>query len=136
MAGRLERFVQAQANSYDSALSEVRRGRKVSHWMWYIFPQINGLGHSPTARYYAIADLDEAREYLAHPVLGPRLREITQTMIDCNAGADLRGVLGYPDNLKFCSCMTLFDLAADDDLFSRALAAFNLTPDPLTQRLV
>ncbi len=136
MAGRLERFVQAQANSYDSALSEVRRGRKVSHWMWYIFPQVKGLGHSPTALYYAIAALDEAREYLAHPVLGPRLREITQAMIDCNAGADLRGVLGYPDNLKFCSCMTLFDLAADDDLFSRALAAFNLAPDPLTQRLV
>lgn len=119
----LERFVQAQAGVYDAALAEVRAGRKRSHWMWFIFPQLKSLGRSPTAQFYGIDDLDEARAYLRHPVLGPRLRECARTV------AGLRGrtafeVFGSPDDLKLGSSLTLFE-AADpaEPAFGAALAA-------------
>ena len=119
----LDRFVQAQAPVYAGALAELGRGRKTSHWMWFVFPQLSGLGSSPTARLYAIADLEEARAYVAHPLLGPRLH-------DCARAAVGRGdrtasqVFGFPDDLKFRSSMTLFERAtAGSDVFARALDA-------------
>ena len=109
----LERFVRAQIGSYETALWEIRRGRKCSHWMWYIFPQIAGLGMSSTAQYYAIQDLQEAEEYLAHPILGPRLLEISQALLELDTD-DAYAVFGWPDNLKLRSSMTLFSCAAVD----------------------
>ena len=117
----LARFVKAQETTYADALSELRDGRKRSHWMWFIFPQIRGLGVSPTAQYYAIGGLDEARAYLAHPVLGPRLLACTQA-VNAHRGTPLRQIFGTPDDMKFRSSMTLFELAADDPSeFSQAL---------------
>ena len=107
----LERFVKAQEYDYAAALGEIRGGRKRSHWMWYIFPQLRGLGFSSTAQFYGIRDLDEARDYMAHPVLGPRLVEISEALLTL-PGSDPGAVMGYPDDLKLCSCMTLFELAA------------------------
>ena len=107
----LERFVKAQEYDYDTALREIRSGRKRSHWMWYIFPQLRGLGFSSTSQYYGIRDLDEAKAYLQHPVLGPRLVEISQALLTLDSD-DAGAVMGYPDNLKLHSCMTLFELAA------------------------
>lgn len=129
----LSRFVEAQAETYETALREVRRGRKQSHWMWFIFPQIQGLGASPTARLYAIADLAEARAYLAHPVLGPRLMEVVAA-INALPGADAHAVFGSPDDLKLRSSLTLFQVAAPDDpAFGKALAKyFAGVPDPRT----
>jgi uncharacterized protein (DUF1810 family) len=105
------------------ALEEVRNGRKVSHWMWYIFPQLRGLGQSNVAWYYGIEDLDEAKAYLAHPVLGQRLREITQAALDLSE-TDPMKIFGWPDNMKFRSCMTLFAQVSENDLFARALNKF------------
>ncbi len=117
----LERFVQAQAGAYADALAELQRGRKTSHWMWFVFPQIAGLGSSPMAQRYAIVTLEEARAYLAHPVLGSRLRACTQAAVDA-AGRSASQVFGYPDDLKFRSSMTLFELADPAELlFARAL---------------
>lgn len=107
----LERFVKAQQYDYDTALREIRSGRKRSHWMWYIFPQLRGLGYSSTSQYYGIRDLDEAKNYLQHPVLGPRLVEISEALLTLDTD-DASAVMGYPDNLKLHSCMTLFELAA------------------------
>lgn len=131
--GALRRFVDAQAGVYETALAELRRGRKTSHWMWFVFPQIAGLGRSPNARLYAIADLDEARAYLAHPVLGPRLLACVET-INALPGDDAHAVFGEPDDLKLRSCLTLFAAAAPDELaFQLALAKyFDGLPDPLT----
>jgi len=129
----LERFVQAQAATYDTALAELRRGRKTSHWMWFVFPQIAGLGRSPTARFYAIADLDEARAYLAHPVLGARLVEAVEA-INALPGRDAFAVFGSTDEIKLRSSLTLF-LAADpaEPAFQRALDKyFAGHADPLT----
>lgn len=106
----LERFVRAYDDDYAQALAEIRAGRKRSHWMWYIFPQIQGLGFSPTAQYYAIRDLQEARDYLAHPVLGARLKEISSALLDLN-GLSASEIFGYPDDLKLRSSMTLFRMA-------------------------
>jgi uncharacterized protein (DUF1810 family) len=116
MASDLTRFVTAQSDggTYGTALAELRAGRKQSHWMWFVFPQVAGLGRSQTAQHYAIADLDEARAYLAHPVLGPRLVECAQTLADL-PGSDATAVLGTPDDLKLRSSMTLFAHAATDD---------------------
>lgn len=117
----LARFLEAQENSYASALLELQGGQKRSHWMWFIFPQIQGLGFSPTAQYYAIRGIDEARAYLAHPALGPRLIECT-TAVNAVEGRTLEQIFGYPDHLKFRSSMTLFELAAGEDSeFARAL---------------
>lgn len=110
MAADLSRFLKAQEQDYEQALREIRSGRKRSHWMWYIFPQIQGLGFSPTAQYYAIRDLQEARDYLAHPVLGARLKEISAALLDLD-GLSASEIFGYPDDLKLRSSMTLFRLA-------------------------
>jgi uncharacterized protein (DUF1810 family) len=106
----LERFVEAQAGAYDRALGELRAGRKASHWMWFIFPQIAGLGRSGTARFYAVADLGEARAYLAHPLLGPRLVGATRMIIAAPGSAE--AILGPVDAVKLRSSMTLFEAAA------------------------
>ncbi len=117
----LTRFVQAQENAYPTALRELQNGQKRSHWMWFIFPQIQGLGISPTAQYYAVRGLEEARAYLAHPMLGPRLSECT-AMVNSLEGRSVTQIFGYPDHLKFRSSMTLFELAAGPDAaFSKAL---------------
>ncbi len=113
MTHDLDRFVAAQAGTYAQALAELRRGRKTGHWMWFVFPQIAGLGRSDTARFYAIRDLAEARAYLAHPVLGPRLIEATRTLVA--APGDANAILGDVDAMKLRSAMTLFAAAAEDD---------------------
>ena len=112
----LERFVQAQDDhdTYDHALAELRAGRKTSHWMWFVFPQVAGLGRTPTSQRYAVADLDEARAYLAHDVLGPRLRECCRALLDLE-GVSAEQVLGGTDAMKLRSSMTLFALADPDD---------------------
>ena len=124
MGTGLERFVEAQARDYETALREIRGGRKRSHWMWYIFPQLRGLGFSSTAQFYGLRDLREARDYMAHPLLGPRLIEISEALLGLetdNPGA----VMGYPDDLKLCSCMTLFELAAPEQpVFARVLEKY------------
>ena len=129
----LRRFVEAQRTTYDRALAELRQGRKTSHWMWFVFPQIAGLGFSPMAHLYAIASLDEARAYLGHPVLGPRLRECVEA-VNRVAGRSALEVLGQPDDLKFRSSLTLFAHAAPDNpIFTEALAKyFAGEGDPLT----
>ena len=120
----LSRFVDAQAGDYETALAEIRRGRKESHWMWYIFPQIDGLGFSPTARHYAIRDLDEARAYLAHPLLGPRLVAICEALLAL-PDTDAEPIFGWPDVLKLRSSMTLFAAARPEEpVFGRVLAKF------------
>jgi uncharacterized protein (DUF1810 family) len=108
----LQRFIDAQDRVYTRVVAELRAARKTSHWMWFVFPQVAGLGSSPMAQQYAIGSLDEARAYLAHPVLGARLRECTQLVLDVK-GRELSEILGYPDDLKFRSSMTLFAEAAD-----------------------
>ena len=114
MGTDLDRFVTAQEGTYPSALAELRRGRKTSHWMWFVFPQIRGLGHSPTAQRYALDGVTEARAYLAHPVLGPRLLEATRAVLDSGETDPVR-LLGGIDALKLRSSMTLFEAAADPD---------------------
>jgi uncharacterized protein (DUF1810 family) len=132
----LDRFVQAQDGVYDDALAELTAGRKRTHWMWFIFPQIAGLGSSATAQHYAIRSLDEARAYLAHPVLGPRLRECAQALLSV-PGRSAREILGHPDDLKLRSSMTLFARAADDPApFEAVLDRYYDGPDPLTLTLL
>src|SRR5215467_13288196 len=111
---RLDRFVQAQDSngSFQRAVAELRAGRKVSHWMWFVFPQIEGLGFSIMAQRYAIGSRAEAEAYLAHPVLGPRLIECTRLVLAVT-GKTIRAILGSPDDLKFRSSMTLFDAVSD-----------------------
>lgn len=119
----LQRFLDAQAPVYDAVLDELHAGRKASHWMWFVFPQLRGLGHSPTAQRYGLASLEEARAYLAHPLLGERLRECT--CLALRAGDDAHALFGTPDDLKFRSCMTLFHRAAPEEaLFKEALRQF------------
>jgi uncharacterized protein (DUF1810 family) len=108
----LARFVSAQEDIFDVALSELRRGQKESHWMWFIFPQIEGLGSSAVSRRYAIRSLDEARAYLSHPVLGPRLLRCCGALLSVH-GKSASDIMGYPDDLKLSSSMTLFSLVAD-----------------------
>lgn len=119
----LERFVQAQADSYARALREIKSGRKTSHWMWYIFPQLSGLGHSQTARYYAIRDRAEAEAYLAHPVLGKRLLEISSELLKLES-SDATAVMGWPDDLKLKSSMTLFSLVSREPVFRQVLEKY------------
>jgi uncharacterized protein (DUF1810 family) len=132
-AYNLHRFLTAQAPVYDTVLDELRAGRKTSHWIWFIFPQIAGLGRSGTAQQFAIGSLDEAKTYLQHPVLGPRLKECTQLVLNVE-GRNAEEIFGYPDYLKFRSCMTLFMTAATDNtLFKNALLKyFDGQPDQLT----
>jgi uncharacterized protein (DUF1810 family) len=134
----LQRFVDAQAPVYSRVLAELRAGQKQSHWMWFVFPQVTGLGSSPIAQKFAISSLAEAQAYLAHEVLGPRLRECTRLVI---AAADrpLGEILGYPDDLKFRSSMTLFARAAtaEDSVFGEALRVFfSGAPDARTLELL
>ena len=122
----LERFIEAQESpygSYQQALLEIRDGRKQSHWVWYIFPQLRGLGFRFNANVYGIADREEAAQYLRHPVLGTRLREITCALLQ-HRGTEAEDILGSIDALKVCSCMTLFDAISPNDLFAEVLAAF------------
>ena len=109
----LERFVKAQEPVFDTALQELKAGHKRTHWMWFIFPQLKGLGHSPTAQFYGIASIEEARAYLAHPVLGPRITLCTQ-VVSAHERQSLAEIFGSPDDLKFVSSMTLFAAAAGD----------------------
>src|ERR1700758_1401235 len=110
----LKRFVEAQAPVYRSVVDELRGGRKRGHWMWFVFPQLRGLGSSPMAARYGISSLDEARAYLAHAVLGPRLRECTRLVNEIQ-GRSIDEIFGSPDDLKLCSSMTLFARATDDN---------------------
>lgn len=117
----IKRFLDAQESDYNTALAEIRAGRKGSHWIWYIFPQIAGLGRSGTATYYAIKDMGEAREYLAHPVLRQRLLEISEALLELDGGDPL-AVMGSPDDLKLRSSMTLFALAEPEcEVFQKVL---------------
>jgi uncharacterized protein (DUF1810 family) len=133
----LERFLEAQEGVYPQALAELRAGRKRSHWMWFVFPQFDGLGASATSRRYAIRSLDEARGYLRHPVLGARLLECTRAVLDLR-GLSATQVFGPPDDLKLRSSMTLFALASDPDSpFAAALEKyFSGEPDGRTIELV
>jgi uncharacterized protein (DUF1810 family) len=124
----LKRFVDAQDPVYDTVLGELRAGRKRTHWMWFVFPQLRGLGHSPTAVHFGIASRAEAQAYLAHPVLGPRLRECTRLVLAID-GRSAREVFGSPDDLKLRSSMTLFahtasDRASDGADFAAVLEKF------------
>jgi uncharacterized protein (DUF1810 family) len=120
----LQRFVDAQAPVYPRVLAELRRGQKQSHWMWFIFPQFAGLGHSAVAQRFAIGSRDEALAYLGHGVLGPRLKECT-ALVTAVEGRTIREILGSPDDLKFCSSMTLFGAVLPDPEFAEALAKFH-----------
>jgi len=133
----LDRFVHAQEGDYGRALSEIRAGRKRSHWMWYVFPQLDGLGVSPTSRRYAVRSLDEARAYLRHPVLGPRLVECCEAVMTAD-GRSASDIFGTPDDMKLRSCATLFAMAsAPGSVFERLLERyFNGEPDPRTRRLI
>lgn len=123
----LERFVEAQDHfdDYETAKQEISNGEKQSHWIWYIFPQIKGLGRSPMAQEYAISSLAEARAYLQHPVLGSRLHEISELLLECNEERDILQVMGSRiDAIKLKSSMTLFELAEPDSIFSKILDNF------------
>ena len=117
----LDRFISAQENQYHQALSEIKNGQKVSHWMWFVFPQIDGLGFSNMTVKYAIKSRNEAIAYLHHSVLGPRLREITEALLEVKGKSALE-IMGSPDYLKLKSCMTLFALVSNENsLFQRVL---------------
>ena len=132
----LQRFINAQSSSYQTALSEIKNGRKRSHWMWFIFPQIQGLGFSETARFYALADAQEAREYLAHSVLGARLLEICQALLGL-ASSDAHAIFGSPDDLKLKSSMTLFASLGTSPVFRQVLDKFyGGTQDDKTLRIL
>jgi uncharacterized protein (DUF1810 family) len=121
---QLERFVDAQQSVYESVLRELRAGRKRSHWMWFIFPQIAGLGHSAMSARFAVSSLDEAVAYLAHSVLGPRLRECS-TLVAGVEGCSIAEIFGYPDDMKFRSSMTLFSRAAPQEpIFAACLQKY------------
>ena len=113
MNSNLERFIEAQERDFGTALEEIRAGYKRSHWMWYIFPQIAGLGHSWMAKQYEIANPDEAKAYIENEYLRNNLIEISQALFECG-NDDIGDIMGFPDNLKLCSCMTLFELAAPE----------------------
>ena len=133
----LQRFVDAQDRAYRTVLDELRNGRKRSHWIWFVFPQIQGLGHSPTAIRYGITSREEARAYLAHDVLGPRLRECTRLVAQIE-GSSADDIFGWPDNLKVRSSMTLFARATDDNAEFRAVLdkLYDGEDDPATVELL
>ena len=133
----LDRFLQAQEPVWPRVIAELRAGKKRTHWMWFVFPQIQGLGHSDMAQRYAIQSMAEAQAYLAHPVLAGRLRECCQILMDLETSSAL-DVLGSPDDLKLRSCMTLFDLAGPQQPeFRQALERFyGGEPDPVTVGLL
>jgi uncharacterized protein (DUF1810 family) len=120
-AGSLDRFLAAQAPVWDAVAAQLAAGRKTSHWMWFVFPQLGGLGSSPRARHYGLAGLDEARAYLAHPLLGERLRWSVAALLAHAGDRTPAQMLGRIDAQKLMSCLTLFDALGQDDLFARAL---------------
>lgn len=136
-AYNLQRFLDAQENDYDRALAEIRQGRKRSHWMWYIFPQIAGLGFSETAKFYAITDPNEAQAFVDNPTLGSRLINITNAFLSID-GKSANAILGSPDDLKLKSCMTLFSLLPNADPVFRAVLDkfYNGSRDEKTLALV
>jgi uncharacterized protein (DUF1810 family) len=133
----LERYVKAQETDYDTALSEIRAGRKRTHWMWYIFPQVDGLGFSETSRYYAVKGIAEAEDYFRHPLLGQRLIQISNELLHLDT-SDATAIFGSPDDLKLKSCMTLFALVPQTDpVFASVLSKFfGGRMDELTVRLI
>lgn len=133
----LQRFTEAQAKNYTDALTEIKDGKKRTHWMWYVFPQIQGLGNSEFARFYAIKDLEEAEAYLSHPVLGKRLIEISKALLLLESN-DPYQILGSPDDMKLQSSMTLFSLATNTDpVFEEVLKKFyNSEKDPKTLQIL
>lgn len=135
--GELARFVRAQGDVYEQALAEIRGGHKRTHWMWFVFPQLDGLGSSPTAKLYAIKSAGEAVAYLAHPVLGPRLQECVQALLVLE-GKSASDIFGFPDDLKLRSCATLFGtISPPGSIFQRLLEKyFPDGPDPATLRLL
>jgi uncharacterized protein (DUF1810 family) len=133
----LERFLTAQATNYTQALAEIGQGRKRSHWLWYVFPQLAGLGLSQTAQFYTLKDLEEARAYLNHPILGLRLLEITSALLDIQ-GKTATQIIGSPDDIKLRSSMTLFNLVSPSiPIFQEVLEQyFTGQPDPKTLALL
>lgn len=119
----LQRFVEAQESDYETALSEIKKGRKRSHWIWYVFPQFKEFAHSRIADYYGIEDKGEAEAYLQHPILGQRIREISEALLLHN-GKDVKGIFGELDAGKVRSCMTMFDYLSPNDVFGQVLDAF------------
>ena len=133
---QLQRFLDAQSQIYPCVLDELHRGQKQSHWMWFIFPQLAGLGHSAMAQRFAIASREEAVAYLQHAILGGRLRECT-ALVNAVSRRTILEILGHPDDLKFRSSMTLFAAVSADPTFATAIAKFyDATPDPATLRLL
>jgi uncharacterized protein (DUF1810 family) len=132
----LQRFVDAQASYFAQARCELAAGQKRTHWMWFVFPQIRGLGASPMAVRFAISGLQEAKAYLLHPVLGERLRDCT-ALVTAVEGRSIGSIFGYPDDLKFHSSVTLFAQASDDDVFIAALSKyFDGKPDQATMKIL
>jgi len=132
----LRRFVDAQAPIYGQALAELQAGRKQSHWMWFVFPQLSGLGHSAMAQRYALSSRKEAVAYLGHAILGPRLQECT-ALVNAVEGQTIRQILGSPDDLKFRSSMTLFAAVSGEPEFAAAIAKYyDGTPDQATLELL
>ncbi len=133
----LQRFVEAQEPRIADAMAELRAGRKRTHWMWFVFPQLRGLGHSQMAWHFGIASRDEAVAYVAHPLLGPRLRDCVELVLAVR-GRTAHEIFGSPDDLKLCSCLTLFgEVAGGDSVFDRALRQYYRgQPDPATLDLL
>jgi uncharacterized protein (DUF1810 family) len=134
----LSRFVQAQEDDYARALSEIRSGRKRTHWMWYVFPQLAGLAQSRTSQRYAVRSVDEARAYLGHPILGPRLLECMEALLRLDGGRSATDILGSPDDLKLRSCATLFaQVSPPGSVFERLLEKYyGGVPDSKTLQLL
>lgn len=120
----LERFIEAQDSVYSLALNEIKNGRKCSHWIWYIFPQLKGMGRSYNSEYYGISGISEAKDYLKHPVLGMRLREITAELLKHQDKSPVALMGSRIDSVKLCSCMTLFDCVSPNDVFNQVLKYF------------
>lgn len=132
----LERFLDGQRFGYEYALNEMKSGRKEGHWIWYIFPQMKGLGYSPNSQFYGISGIEEAKAYLEHPVLGARLREITETLLAIE-GKTAEEILSPIDAMKVKSCMTLFDAVCPDEIFADVLAKYyDSKKDPATLKLL
>lgn len=120
----LQRFTDAQARTYQQALSEIKNGRKATHWIWYIFPQLTGLGYSYNSKYYALSNIDEARAYLNDKILGKRLREICEGLISLPSDRTAKQIFGSVDAMKVKSCMTLFDYICPNDIFGLILLRY------------
>jgi uncharacterized protein (DUF1810 family) len=133
---QLQRFVDAQEGVFETALAELRAGRKQTHWMWFVFTQLAGLGRSPTAQFYAIRSAIEARAFLAHPILGKRYRDAVQAIREWAGRKEAAAILGDIDATKLRSSLTLFEAVSGDPLFANALTKFFDAPDPETLRLL